>query len=299
MTSRSKPSRTSRWLPVDFYAGGPEHVARHHLYARFITMALHDLGLLRIVEPFPRVRLHGFITRNGAKLSKSKGNVIRPEEYIERHGSDVLRLHLLFCCRWEEGGDWRDEAIAGVERFAAKAWRAVAACGAGAEGAEAADPAVGRAAERIAKAIDDMRFNVGVAALMELLTELGEEPSRTSLRGFVLLLAPFAPYLAEELWSMLAGDGPSVHVQPWPQSGGSRCEEVGLSVQIDGRHRGVLRVASDSSEETIESAVFADPRLVERLGGRRVTKITHVPGRAVVLVTVPAQGSTTQSQEEK
>lgn len=110
------PAYTARMLPVDLYAGGPEHVARHHLYARLVTMALNDLGLVDFDEPFPRLRLHGTVTKDGAKMSKSRGNVVNPDDYVDRHGGDVLRVHLLGSGRWSATADFREEGIAGVER---------------------------------------------------------------------------------------------------------------------------------------------------------------------------------------
>ncbi len=119
------PNRTERMLPVDSYAGGPEHVMRHHLYARFVTHALNDLGLVPFAEPFPHLRLHGMLTKDGAKMSKSRGNVVNPDRYIAEHGADVTRMYLLFIGPWDEGGDFSDAGIAGIERFLRRAWRLV------------------------------------------------------------------------------------------------------------------------------------------------------------------------------
>ena len=122
------PSAPARVLPVDFYAGGPEHVQRHHLYARFVTMALHDLGLVPFEEPFPRIRLGGVIVHHGAKMSKSRGNVVTPDHYIDAHGADVLRCALLFAAPWDQGGDFTDDGIVGIERFFARIRRTIASC---------------------------------------------------------------------------------------------------------------------------------------------------------------------------
>ena len=200
--------RTARTLPVDFYAGGPEHVQRHHLYARFVTMALHDLGLVPFEEPFPRVRLGGVIAKDGAKMSKSRGNVVTPDDYIDRHGADTLRCALLFSAPWEQGGEFNDDAIVGIERFFARAWRAVT--GPDREVADAVDVSVAIGA--VEAAIERLSFNVALARLMELVRRIGDP---TSKRVFVRLLAPFAPHLAEELWHQL-GEPFSVHTQPWP-----------------------------------------------------------------------------------
>ena len=199
------PARTARLLPVDFYAGGPEHVARHHLYARFVTMALHDLGLVPFDEPFPHVRLGGIVNHEGARMSKSKGNVVDPDRYIGVHGADVLRVFLMFSGPWEHGGDFRDDGVVGIERFFGKVWRRVH------------DTPGGRSrpdvVARVTDAIDSLRFNVGIAALMSAVRDI-------DARQLVLLLAPFAPYLAEQLWHDLGGEF-SVHTHPWPADGGT------------------------------------------------------------------------------
>ncbi|MDP1804639.1 MAG: class I tRNA ligase family protein, partial [Acidimicrobiales bacterium] len=183
------PERTA---PVDLCAGGPEHVARHHLYARFVTMALHDLGLVGFEEPFPRLRLHGTITKDGAKMSKSRGNVVNPDDYVDRHGGDVLRVHLLSSGRWSGTADFRDAGIAGVERLFTRLWR-LAHGEAGGPGA--GGPALARAAARVAAAIEAMRFNNAMSALREV----ANRASTAEAPSVILLLAPLAPYLAEEL----------------------------------------------------------------------------------------------------
>jgi leucyl-tRNA synthetase len=206
--------RTRRVLPVDFYAGGPEHVQRHHLYARFVTMALHDLGLVPFEEPFPRIRLGGLIVLDGARMSKSRGNVITPDEFVDAHGSDALRCALLFSAPWKRGGDFQLNAVAGIERFFSRAWRRVTDetdtdTDDGTDDDTDLDPSVVAA---VSDAIEGMRFNVGLARLMEAVRTLRTKPSK---RTFVKLLAPFAPHLAEELWMQL-GEPYSVHTQPWP-----------------------------------------------------------------------------------
>jgi leucyl-tRNA synthetase len=208
------PDRTARWLPVDFYSGGPEHVQRHHMYARFLTMALHDLGLVPFAEPFTRLRLGGMIVKDGAKMSKSRGNVVGPDPYWDANGSDVLRCALLFTTPWEQDGRFRDDTITGIERFFGRVWRAVCEP---TEGGQA--DAVGEAMRRVEQAIDTFRFNVGLSAVMELVTAFRKHGSSAAdRRTMVLLLAPFAPHLAEELWSRLGGEF-SVHRQPWPAAG--------------------------------------------------------------------------------
>ena len=205
--------RTGRVLPVDFYAGGVEHVQRHHLYARFVTMALHDVGLVPFEEPFPRVRLGGLIAKDGAKMSKSRGNVVTPDDYIDRHGADALRCALLFSAPWDQGGEFRDDAIVGIERFFARAWRAVT----GPDDELAGTFDLSATSDAVAAAIERLSFNVAIARLMEAVRRVADAQSK---RVFVRLVAPFAPHLAEELWHQL-GEPFSVHSQRWPSDADS------------------------------------------------------------------------------
>jgi leucyl-tRNA synthetase len=198
-----RPWDPARVRPADFLAGGPEHVTRHHLYARFVTMALHDLGLVPFEEPFPHMRLGGLINMSGAKMSKSRGNVVSPDDYLSRHGADVLRMALLFSGRWEEGGEFSDAAVVGIERFLSRVWRRIVDGDPTGEVDSGVIEVVGRAYERL-------RFNVAIARLME-------SWDRLDARTLVLLLAPLAPYVADELWQRLGGTGTgSVHDQRWP-----------------------------------------------------------------------------------
>jgi leucyl-tRNA synthetase len=288
--------RTKRFLPVDFYAGGPEHVQRHHLYARFVTMALHDLGLVPFEEPFPRIRLGGLIVKDGAKMSKSRGNVIGPDEYVRRHGSDVLRCALLFSAPWEQGGDFVDDAIGGIERFFTRVWK-IAGSGVGGRGGGKAAMApdwrpVDAAIRRATTAIERLRCNVALAACMELtgwIEDLGPALSATdraeAVRALLLLLAPLAPHLAEELWSRNGGTG-SVHVASWPEPRVAEPDgEVELVVQVDGRVRDRVTVAAGLTQEAAVAEALARPKVSGALDGRAVARTVHVPDRLVNLVT--------------
>ncbi|HET6774210.1 MAG TPA: leucine--tRNA ligase [Acidimicrobiales bacterium] len=269
--------RTRRLLPVDFYAGGPEHVQRHHLYARFVTMALHDLGLIPFDEPFPRVRLGGLIVKDGAKMSKSRGNVTTPDEYVDAHGSDVLRCALLFTAPWEQGGEFSGDAIAGIERFFARLWRVVT----GPDGRPPDPGVVDRAVADVGEAIERLTFNVAIARLMELTPRARSAEAK---RVLARLLAPLAPHLAEELWHRL-GEPYSVHEQPWPtyDEGALASDRVTLVVQVDGAVRGRVEVPAGVPEPAAIAAATA--AVAEAIGGREVVRTIHVPDRLVNLVT--------------
>ena len=265
--------RTATALPVSFYAGGPEHVQRHHLYARFVTMALNDLGLVGFDEPFPRLRLGGLIIKEGAKMSKSRGNVIGPDPYVQAHGADVLRCALLFTCPWEAGGDFHDDTISGIERFFARVWKVVTARAVPPDGP---DPYVERTILAVTDAIERLSFNVGLARLMEL-----SSAARTlrAKKVLVQLLAPFAPHFAEELWQKL-GQPFSVHTSSWPAPDQAvlEAEDMEVVVQVNGRVRAQVRVGREATEADVVAAA------TKAVGIERPDRVVYVPGRLVNLV---------------
>ena len=300
------PELTARLLPVDTYTGGPEHVARHHLYARFVTMALHDLGLVRFPEPFPRIRLHGFLRKDGAKMSKSRGNVVVPDDYLATVGADNLRMYLLFMAPFEEGGDWSDAGLAGIERFTARAWRLVTdARSTGGPSRPSPGPPqqagdgrvdlrpLDRAVAEVGDDIERLKFNTAIATLMELLRwarqhrEAMDAGQWDRVAGtFTLLLAPFAPHLAEELWARL-GRPYSVHTQPWPTADPAAlaAEEVTLVVQVDGRRRDAVPAPAGIGRDQAVELALASDNVRRHLAGRRPRHAVYVPDRLVNLVT--------------
>jgi leucyl-tRNA synthetase len=283
--------RTRRMLPVDQYAGGPEHVMRHHLYARFVTRALHDLGLVPFAEPFPRLRLHGMVTKDGAKMSKSRGNVVNPDDYVSAHGADVTRMYLLFLGPWEEGGDFSDAGIAGIERFLRRTWRLVTVPfepGAGGVDLRPLD----RTVASVSRDLERLHFHTAIASLMERVAWASRARDRMSRREWdrvtrtlVLLLAPLAPHLAEELWSRLGGPY-SVHHQPWPSADPASLadEHVTLVVQVDGRVRDRITAAAGLDRDAAAALALGSEKVRRSLGGRPVRRVVHVPDRVVNLL---------------
>ncbi len=272
------PERTKRILPVDFYAGGPEHAQRHHLYARFVTMALHDSGLVPFEEPFPRIRLGGMIAHHGAKMSKSRGNVVSPDDYIDAHGADVLRCALLFAAPWEQGGDFTDAGIVGIERFFARAWRTIT----GPDEIDDDPIAVASAICEVTDAIERLAFNVGLARLMEVLSSARSASSR---RTFVRLLAPFAPHLAEELWHQL-GETFSVHTQAWPVADAAAlaAATVEIVIQVDGRVRGTIQAPDGSEQGAVVQ--MAREGIAAVPVDDHVRRVVFVPNRLINFVTL-------------
>jgi leucyl-tRNA synthetase len=287
--------RTWTWLPVDSYIGGNEHAVGHLLQARFVMRALHDLGLVPTPEPFRRFRAHGVILRDGAKMSKTRGNVVDPDRYIERHGADTLRLYLMFMGRYGTGGDFRDEAIGGVRRFVERVWRAVQrAAGPWQHPDPAAVPERERRRQRLVAAVDRrierLAYNTAIAELMRFARSLDREAaSGCALRAdavtLVSLLAPFAPHLTEELWQRL-GERGSVHDAPWPArppepDTGPR---VTVPVAIDGKPKARLEVPAGTGASELERLALGLPRIAELLDGRVPSRVVAVPDRIVNLV---------------
>ena len=286
------PELTARMLPVDMYAGGPEHVARHHLYARFVTRALHDLGLVPFAEPFARIRLHGFLLKDGAKMSKSRGNVVVPDDYLARVGADNLRMYLLFIAPFEDGGDWSDAGLAGIERFSARAWRLVAephTAGAGGVDLRPLD----RAVAAVSHDIERLKLNTALSTLMELLRwarrhkpEMDAGEWDRTAGTFTLLLAPFAPHLAEELWARL-GRPYSVHRAAWPSHDPAALQqrEITLVVQVDGKRRDALTAPAGMDREQAVAVALQSERVRRHLKDRPSRDAVYVPDRLVNLLT--------------
>lgn len=285
------PALTRKWLPVDMYIGGAEHSVLHLMYARFITMALHDLGHLDFEEPFTRFRAHGIINKDGEKIAKSRGNVINPDEYIERYGADVFRVYLMFMGSYEGGGDFSDRGMGGVVRFLDRVWRLVAQRGTSAGSATPqgeARRALHAAIRRVSEDIAALKYNTTVAALMEYLNGLEAQatPTREELRALLTLLAPFAPFITEELWQRIGGQG-SVHAQPWPEADPEalRTATMTLVVQVNGRVRDHIEAAAEASEEEIRGAALAAERARRAIGEAAVRRVLYVKGRLVNIVT--------------
>jgi leucyl-tRNA synthetase len=284
-------SLTQKWLPVNSYIGGNEHAVLHLLYSRFVTMVLHDMGMLEFEEPFTRFRAHGLIIRNGAKMSKSKGNVVIPDHYIEKWGADAFRSYLMFLGPFEEGGDFRDASISGVRRFLDRLWASViAALDLGASAVP--DPDVMRKLHQTIRKVGDdipkLSYNTAIAAMMEYMNALrrGERtPARAEVEPLVQLVAPFAPHIAEELWEKL-GHSPTVFDAGWPayDAGLASEETIELVVQVNGKTRGKVRVRPDVGQDEAVAAALAEESLAKFLNGSAPRKIIFVPGRLLNLV---------------
>ena len=289
------PAGGAKWLPVDQYTGGIEHAVLHLLYARFFTKVMRDLGLVELDEPFVRLFNQGIILGEDAeKMSKSRGNVVNPQDFVDRYGSDALRCFLMFIGPWDQGGPWDERGIGGVSRFLRRAFSLVA--GGEASGAEADSAELPRRTNRLVKKVtgdlESFRFNTSIAALMEhtnyLLGVRGEgdeEEWWEALRTFVAVLAPFAPHHAEEMWAGM-GEAGSIHEQAWPGYDEALIaeEEITLVVQVNGKLRDRVTVPAGISEEAAKEQALASEKVRPHVEGKQIRKAVYVPGRLVNLV---------------
>ncbi len=295
------------WLPVDQYIGGVEHAILHLMYARFFTKALADLDTLSVQEPFANLFTQGMITRDGAKMSKSKGNTVSPAEYVERYGADTARTYVCFMGPPERGGDWSDEGVEGVNRFLSRLWR----LGEEVDGHQAAelDPAAseGEARELLAKAhwaIDKatrdfergFQFNTAISAVIELVNDayrlkdgLYGDPAGVAAVRFATataasLIFPFAPHLGAELWERL--EGGRVWERPWPKADPELLakDTFALVVQVNGKLRDRIEVAADASEADLLALARESEKVRRHLDGKQVVKEIVVPGKLINLV---------------
>ena len=286
-------SLTNRWLPVSSYIGGNEHAVLHLMYARFITMVLYDLGHIQFEEPFPRFRAHGTIVREGAKMSKSRGNVVVPDEYITKWGADTFRMYLMFLGPYQEGGDFRDEGISGIRRFLDKVWGVVEGTRPtnGERLPEDAVRKLHQTVRGVGDDIEELRYNTAISKLMEYVTVLrkGQEGqnglSAELVEPLVILLAPFAPHFCEECWERL-GHETSVYNASWPTHDEELAKEelVELVIQVNGKVRGRLQVSAGISEEEAIERALAEGSVQQFVSGSAIRNTIYVPNRLVNIV---------------
>jgi len=294
------PEEGDYWLPVDLYTGGIEHATMHLIYTRFFTKAMRDMGLVDFDEPMLMLRNQGLILGEDAeKMSKSRGNVISPDDLVEQYGADTVRGYLMFGWRWQQGGPWDPQGIEGVSRWLQRVWRLVLEPGE--EGRTATDEEIAELQRSTHKTIgrvtDDMKafsFNTIIAALMEFSNELqktkqtgvyGTTAWEEAIESLLLMLAPCCPHIAEELWARL-GRPYSIHDQAWPEydPGLAADEVITLVVQVNGKVRGRVEVPADIDEEAAREAALEDENVQRYVEGKEIRKLIYVPGRLVNIV---------------
>jgi leucyl-tRNA synthetase len=297
------PEAIARWLPVDMYIGGPEHATLHLLYARFFVKALRDMGLLHLDEPFTRLYHQGMVLGpDGQKMSKSRGNVIAPDDVVGRYGADTVRCSVMFMGPFDQGGPWNHQSIVGVWRFLNRVWALVGEAGSfslsppHARGGDEVRRLRHKIVKRVTEQHAGLQFNTALAALMELVNGLNRAREETpevvatvafaeAVETLTVLLAPLAPHISEELWHEL-GHTTSVHREPWPtyDEALTRDELVTVVVQVNGKVRDRLEVPAESTEEAVRALALASSRVQALLDGQPIKKVVYVPDRLVNLV---------------
>ncbi|MBN1494788.1 leucine--tRNA ligase [Candidatus Peregrinibacteria bacterium] len=277
--------RINKWLPVDMYIGGPEHACMHLIYARFICKVLHDLGYIDFNEPFKTLVHQGLITKDSAKMSKSKGNTVSPDEFIEKYGSDVFRMYLMFMGPYSEGGDWNDSGIKGIARFVDKFYDLIYTKST-LEDEKTLKCTLHKTIKKVGEDMEKFHFNTVVSSLMEFTnTAKRTGIDDDSKKQIVKLIAPIAPHLAEELWENLGG-GESIFNTTWPEYSDklTASDTFELVIQVNGKVRAKTNVSKDISEEEAINTAKSSNNVNAYLEGKQIIKAIYVPGRIVNIV---------------
>ncbi|MBI2616686.1 leucine--tRNA ligase [Candidatus Gottesmanbacteria bacterium] len=304
------PEITKKWLPVNIYIGGAEHSVLHLLYSRFITMVFHDMGLLDFDEPFTRFYAHGLIIAEGAKMSKSRGNVIIPDSYIKKYGADTLRTYLMFLGPFDHGGDFRDTGIAGMYKFLSRVWRLANSVILNPDTIGTKNlkntKAMHRCIKEVTEDLENLRYNTAIAHIMEYVNQLTEnnppadgQITEKHIKSLLLLLAPFAPHMTEELWQeiQLTVNSKqktekevfnSIHKYPWPSYDEKFLveDQTIIVVQINGRLRDSFSIQSPKAalQEEVEKKAKSSAKVQKHLEGKTIRKTVFVPGKLINFV---------------
>jgi leucyl-tRNA synthetase len=294
-----EPEAMRYWMPPDLYVGGAEHAVLHLLYSRFWTKVMADAGLVPFREPFPRLMnqgvLHGI---DGARMSKSKGNSVTPDEVVAAYGADALRLHVMFMAPFDQDVIWTEEGINGVRRFLNKVWTLYAETYPESKAASGTDDELEhllhRTIQDTTKRIAEFRYNTMVSGLMEFANALDERRRagtwhtttyHQALETLLVILAPAAPYISEEIWHQTGHQG-SVHNQTWPTWDAelAQVETITIPVQVNGKVRELVKLGVDSSEEDVRAQALALPGVQRFINGKQVKRVIYVPGKVLNVV---------------
>ena len=279
------------WSPVDWYNGGMEHTTLHLLYSRFWHKFLYDIGVVPTKEPYKKRTSHGMILgEGGEKMSKSRGNVINPNDVVAQYGADTMRLYIMFIGDFEKAAAWSDNAVKGCKRFLDRVWNLAENLTEEAGCSKANESAVHKTIKKVSDDIEAMKFNTAIAALMALVNDFYQNGcSKGDYAALLLMLSPFAPHMGEELWETLgfaAEKGGMACQQSWPAYDASKTvdAEVNMAVQVCGKLRGTITVPVDSGEEAVVAAALADPKVQKFTEGKKLVKTILVPNKLVNLI---------------
>jgi leucyl-tRNA synthetase len=292
------PKQMKYWMPVDIYTGGAEHAVMHLLYARFFTKAIRDMGLIDFGEPFKKLFNQGIIVADHQKMSKSKGNVVNPDAYVNELGADTVRAYMMFIGPWEQGGEWFDTGISGVSRWLNRVWNITLEeyepKTADAQAVKELERFTHQTIKKMTGDMDRLRLNTMIAGLMELtnflnkVKESANVPKKdwqNSIEALVIMTAPTTPHLAEELWHRL-GHKESVHRQKWPQwdEALAKEDEITLVVQVNGKLRDRPTVHASITEEDAKKMALTSEKVQLFLQGKTIVNVIYVSGKLVNIV---------------
>lgn len=282
---------TRKWLPVDLYFGGAEHSVLHLMYARFVTKVLFDQKFLNFDEPFPKFFAHGLMIKDGAKMSKSRGNVVNPDQYVSKFGADTLRLYVMFLGPMDASPDFRDSGIEGMQRFTARLWKLFNQPLANSQPSKEVTSKLNQVIKKVTEDMYNFKYNTAIASIMELVNTLEDNKNQISgstLKSLALLLAPFAPHLAEEVWVEVLDQPFSIHKASWPEYDSSlmQTDTVTIIIQINGKTRATLNLDGEVSniKEKVVEIAKKDEKITKWLEGKEIKKTVFVPGRLINFV---------------
>ena len=280
------------WSPVDWYNGGMEHTTLHLLYSRFWHKFLYDIGVVPTKEPYQKRTSHGMILgEGGEKMSKSRGNVVNPNDIVAAYGADTLRLYIMFIGDFEQAATWSDNAVKGCKRFLDKIWNLAENCTDSLAYTAKNEPSIHKCIKKVADDIEGMKFNTAIAAMMTLVNEMGQNGcSKGDMKSLILMLSPFAPHVAEELWEQLGFAGEGFACQhAWPVYDESKtvASEIQMAVQVNGKVRANIIVPADADNDAVVAAAVADEKVQKFLEGMNLVKTIVVKGKMVSLVVKP------------
>ena len=275
------------WSPVDWYNGGMEHTTLHLLYSRFWHKFLYDIGVVPTKEPYAKRTSHGMILgENGEKMSKSRGNVVNPDEIVDTYGADTMRLYEMFIGDFEKAAPWNPKSIKGCRRFLERVWSLAEKVQDGDEYSKEHEVLMHRTIKKVGEDADNLKANTAIAALMTMLNEFYDKGvNKAEYKTFLMLLSPFAPHITEELWQQLGEDG-LLSVAPWPTYDEAKTVEstVELAVQVNGKLKCTIKLAADADKQAVIDAALAEEKVQHAIEGKQIIKQIVVPGKIVNLV---------------
>ena len=279
------------WMPVDWYNGGMEHVTRHLIYSRFWYKFLYDLGEVPVSEPYAKRTAQGLILGpDGEKMSKSKGNVVDPNEVVDQFGADVLRAYVLFMGDYEKAAPWSDNAVKGCKRFIDRVWGMTEMLTDGDSFSKELESSMHKTIKKVTSDIENLKYNTAIAALMTLTNEIYEKGSinKAELKAFITILNPFAPHITEEMWEVAGFEG-MLNRTTWPSYDEAKCidNEIEIAVQINGKVRDKLVIPAEATQDEALAAAKALEKIADAINGMQIVKELYVKGRLVNIVVKP------------